>query len=84
MQVWGSYSEEHFSYIKVGLKSCNEETLIGYEKCADESEIAKKKTLRVYLPESSINYDKHDTEEALEWSLHSFYVMQLEPASHRK
>ena len=38
----------------------------------------------MYLPESSVNYDKHNTHEALEWSLHNFFVLQLEPTSHRK
>ena len=54
------------------------------DECASVEEIREHNSLRVYLPESSINYDTHVTESALEWSLHNFYILQLEPNQKRK
>ena len=48
------------------MKRCN------LEICADDNEVAEKSILRVYLPEATVNYDIHDTERAVEWSVHGF------------
>ena len=46
--------------------------------------MALKSSVRIYLPESSVSYDTHDTDKAIEWNLHNYYVMQLEPGKTRK
>ena len=36
MQVWGSFGEEHFSYIRVRLKRCNQKRMPLNELCATD------------------------------------------------
>ena len=82
MQIWGGFYEENFSYIKISVKRCNSVT--SDVSCADDVEVASKNNLRVLLPEATVNYDIHDTDKALEWNLHSFYVLQMKPSIDRK
>ena len=76
----GSYSDENFTYIKLGVKQCDGAKI----SCANQTEMALKSSVRIYLPESSVSYDTHDTDKAIEWNLHNYYVMQLEPGKTRK
>ena len=36
------------------------------------------------MPESSINYEMRDTNKAIEWNLHNFLTLQIEPTQTRK
>ena len=81
LRIQGGYNNEHFDYIKLSVKHCKTSDLLEPgESCAAFEEIHDQKSLRLYLPESSVNYESRDTERAVEWSLHNFFILQLEPA----
>ena len=76
MIVQGSYHDEHFQYIRLSFRRCNKaKPLLNGQPCLGDEEVAKNKTLRIYMPEASVNYDIHDHDKAVEWSLHSFYTL---------
>ena len=81
LRIQGGYNNEHFEYVKLSVKHCkNNDLLEPDESCAPVEEIHGQKSLRLYLPESSVNYESRDTERAVEWKLHNFLVLQLEPS----
>ena len=83
--IQGGYNNDHFSYIKLSIKQCKPGDLLEPgATCATADEIREQKSLRLYLPESSINYETRNTESAVEWSLHNFFILQLEPTQMRK
>ena len=78
--IQGGYNNELFDYIKLSVKQCKQSDLLEPDvTCATVDEIREQKSLRLYLPESSINYETRNTESAVEWSLHNFFILQLEP-----
>ena len=62
LEVQGSYNDENFDYIKLSVKGCDQ------PDCADDTIVAAKQSIRVIIPESTVNYNS-DTDEAVEWSL---------------
>ena len=85
LRIQGGYNNEHFDYIKLSVRHCKKSDLLEPdESCASVEEIYSQKSLRLYLPESSVNYESRDTKRAVEWSLHNFFILQLELASTRK
>lgn len=80
MLVQGGFSEEEFRYIKISLKPCDPLKT----SCASASELAQKKPLRLHHLESSINYETHDTHQAIKLVLSSNHFLMLDPAYRRK
>ena len=80
LRIQGGYNNEHFDYVKLGIRHCTScDLLEPGESCATVEEIRDQESLRLYLPESSVNYESRDTERAVEWGLHNFFLLQLEP-----
>ena len=73
MKTQGSYFDEEFSYIRVRILGCTN------FNCADEDAIARKKSLKIYLPLSNISYDVNETSEALSWTLDNFRILPIKP-----
>ena len=83
MELEGSYLDKNFSYIQVRVRGCTESDLSkldNFYKCKEDTDIAKGQTsLRVSLPEASINYGyDYTTDDTLEWSLNNKNSMQID------
>ena len=63
IHVQGSYFDAEFSYIRLRVLGCNEQN--DEFECANSATLAKKKSLRLHLPESSINFENHEHSNAL-------------------
>ena len=83
MVTQGSYYDEHFSYIQVRIVGCKEEGEASF-KCADKYAVKNQKSLRIYMPESSISYQGTETEHALKWTLIDYPVLQIDQNMARK
>ena len=83
--IQGGFHEENFSYVRLRFKICDEDLLKDRSKsCASTGDLKAQKPLRIYLPESSINYKSAKTEKALEWTINSNLMMQINHSSHQK
>ena len=61
-----------FSYLKVSVKGCDSEI------CRDDETIRRKQSLRMIIPEATVNYE-NETEQAVEWFPKSHLSLRLDP-----
>ena len=78
MVIEGGYNQENFSYIRIDVKRCQPVDGLLDEsgnECASQDEIRALGSLRVYLPEATINYETRDTDKAIGWNLNDFIIL---------
>ena len=74
MKIRGAIDTEFFQFIKLSVLSCNADL----QECATRAEKIKyKRVLRLYIPEPTVNFQKSDHKEAVEYALSAIHAMQI-------
>ena len=66
--------------MKLSVKGCDDSDGKG---CADDEEVSAKQSIRLLMPESTVNYEL-DTEEAVTWTAKSTLALMMDPLSRKK